>query len=143
MNNTLNSDATTSSESTVKANHRGDEIGSGSIARDAVEIGTDEGNMTALDRDEMNISTSLAHLGVSHADNVDPKSLARIDLFYVDTEDTDDEEVTNIIQWNCHEVSNGHFTSSKSRLKEAYEISMCSAAKSMKSRQKTHGLGRM
>jgi hypothetical protein len=41
LNNTLNSDATTSSESTVKANHRGDEIGSGTIARDAVEIGTD------------------------------------------------------------------------------------------------------
>src|SRR5450432_3531537 len=73
LNNTLNSDATTSSESTLKANHRGDEIGSGSIARDAIEISTDEGNMTALDRDEMNISTSLAHLVVSHADNVDPQ----------------------------------------------------------------------
>jgi hypothetical protein len=144
LDNMLKSDATTLSESTVKASHRNDEIGSGSIAGDGVEIGTDEGNMTTLDRDEMDISTSLAHLGVSHADNVDPESLARLGLFYIDTEDTDDEKVTNIAQWNCHEVSNGHFTSSKSHLKEeVYEMSMCSAAKSTKSRQKTHRLGQM
>jgi hypothetical protein len=109
LNSSVISDATPSSESTVKANHMDDNIESGSIASYSTARDTDEGDVMNLGSGETDINATLAHLGLSTVDNIDPESLTCLGLLFIanrDTEDEDaDEEPTDIAQWNCHEVS--------------------------------------